>query len=263
MIIRSMMADRKLLVKELEKRLGVHSEYKGAPAFTYKVGDYTIRRDGHIEVEDEKVNVELLRALNQDGFVDSSWDTDRERIVITLPYDGHTGATLTNLVHMIAGRSRLINKSICCGNAFYIEDRFLEALREKEPETVEDFLRLVEETEANYANLGLTFEANGIAFSGFPALENTEKIKAFMDLASLMNKMSMTQKRVQATTVETDNEKYAFRVWLIRLGMNGVEYKTTRKLLLEHLSGNSAFRTEEQAETFRENHRVKRPEVEA
>jgi len=260
MIIRSMMADRKLLVKELEKRLGIHAEYKGAPAFAYTIGDYTVRRDGHIEVADEKADLEMLRALNQDGFVDASWDVDRERMVISLPYDGHTGATLTNLVHMIEGKRKLINKSICCGNAFFISERFLEALREKEPETVDDFLRVVEVTEANKENLGVTFETDCISFTGFTVVENAEKVKAYMDLAALMNKMSKEQKRVRITTTETDNEKYAFRVWLIRLGMNGNEYKTSRKYLLENLSGNSAFRTKEQEEIFKENHRVKKTE---
>jgi len=181
-------------------------------------------------------------------------------MVISLPYDGHTGATLTNLVHMIEGKRKLINKSICCGNAFFISERFLEVLREKEPETVDDFLRVVEVTEANKENLGVTFETDCISFTGFTVVENAEKVKAYMDLAALMNKMSKEQKRVRITTMETDNEKYAFRVWLIRLGMNGNEYKTSRKYLLENLSGNSAFRTKEQEEIFKENHRVKKTE---
>ena len=263
MIIHSMMADRKLLVKELEKRLGILSEYKGAPLFAYKVGDYTVRRDGHIEVEDEKADVEMLRALHTTGYVDGSWDKDRERLVIMLPYDGHTGATLTNLTFMVAGRSKLINKSIRCMNAFDIDGRFIEALLEKVPTTVDEFLQTVEAVDANYTNSGLTFEPDGIAFAGFPAVENPNLLQAYMDLAALMNKMSLTQKRVHISVAETDNEKYAFRVWLLRLGMNGDGYKTTRKLLLENLSGNSAFRTEEQAETFRENHKVRKTEVEA
>ena len=46
----------------------------------------------------------------------------------------------------------------------------------------------------------------------------------------------------QQSPINTDNEKYAFRTWLIRLGMTGNEYKSTRKLLLQNLSGNGAFR---------------------
>jgi len=263
MIIHSMMADRKLLVKELERRLGIHSEYKGAPVFVYKVGDYTVRRDGHIEVEDEKVDIDLLRSLHKDDFIDGSWDKDRECIVITLPYDGHTGATLTNLTYMVAGKSKLINKSICCKGAFSVSERFLAALGENEPKTAEEFLQLVYATDANHENSGLAFEEHGIVFAGFSADENINRIQAYMDLATLMNRMSKEQTRVRLTTTEPDNEKYAFRVWLMRLGMQGDGYKTTRKYLLEHLNGNAAFRTKEQEETFRLNQKAKRAGVEA
>ena len=46
-----------------------------------------------------------------------------------------------------------------------------------------------------------------------------------------------------ATEQETDNEKYAFRCFLLRLGFIGSEYKEARKILLKNLSGNAAFRT--------------------
>ena len=40
----------------------------------------------------------------------------------------------------------------------------------------------------------------------------------------------------------SDNEKYAFRCFLLRLGMIGEEYKPVRKVLLRRLTGSSAFR---------------------
>ncbi len=42
--------------------------------------------------------------------------------------------------------------------------------------------------------------------------------------------------------METDNDKYAFRCFLLRLGFIGDEYKAARKILLGNLTGNSAFR---------------------
>ena len=53
--------------------------------------------------------------------------------------------------------------------------------------------------------------------------------------------MANRQKRTGAVK-ETDNEKYTFRCFLLRLGIIGAEYKTTRKILLRNLTGNSAFR---------------------
>jgi CRISPR/Cas system-associated protein endoribonuclease Cas2 len=48
---------------------------------------------------------------------------------------------------------------------------------------------------------------------------------------------------VTATEKPTDNEKYAFRCFLLRLGFIGSEYKTYRKILLKNLTGNSAFKS--------------------
>ena len=49
-------------------------------------------------------------------------------------------------------------------------------------------------------------------------------------------------KRVTATEKPVDNEKYAFRCFLLRLGFIGSEYKAERKILLKNLSGSSAFK---------------------
>jgi hypothetical protein len=40
----------------------------------------------------------------------------------------------------------------------------------------------------------------------------------------------------------SDNARYTFRTWLLRLGMIGDEYKVTRRILLANLEGNIAFR---------------------
>lgn len=55
--------------------------------------------------------------------------------------------------------------------------------------------------------------------------------------------MARNQKRVTAKEKETDNEKYAFRCFLLRLGFIGNEYKVARKILLRNLTGSSAFRS--------------------
>lgn len=257
MNIKCIAADRKQLINAIGKHLGIKPDYLGAPTFKYQVGDYIVMKDGSVEVEDDKADVSLLRTLYIEGLLDNSWDKDREVIEVKLPYDGHTGNSLMNLTFVVAGRSKLINKSIRCLEAFTINERFIDALLEATPETVEDFMAVVEAIDANSTNTGLEFAADGIAFTGFPLTEDADAIKAYMDLASLMNRHSMERKRVNLMLAETDNEKYAFRTWLIRLGMMGKEYKETRKHLLANLSGNCAFRTEEQAEAFRESHRVK------
>lgn len=54
--------------------------------------------------------------------------------------------------------------------------------------------------------------------------------------------MAKNQKRITSKEKETDNEKYAFRCFLLRLGFIGAEYKTERKILLRNLTGSSAFK---------------------
>ena len=49
-------------------------------------------------------------------------------------------------------------------------------------------------------------------------------------------------KRVTASEREVENERYAFRCFLLRLGFIGDEYKSERKTLLKNLNGSSAFR---------------------
>ena len=92
---------------------------------------------------------------------------------------------------------------------------------------------------------------------------DTFKSKAFQELCCLMNKHALEQKRVQAKVVNDDNEKYAFRIWLLRIGMNGDEFKTSRKILLENLSGHTAFRTKEEEAKWKARQKEKREELKA
>ena len=65
---------------------------------------------------------------------------------------------------------------------------------------------------------------------------------AYADFISKLCEMARKQKRVVAKAKEVDNHKYAFRCFLLRLGLIGDEYKTSRKILLQNLSGNAAFK---------------------
>ena len=83
-------------------------------------------------------------------------------------------------------------------------------------------------------------------------------MQAFTDLASAINTMALTQKRVQAKDVDDSNEKYAMRVWLVRIGFGGAEHKTDRRILMENLSGHSAFRNDAEKEKWMERQKAKR-----
>ena len=63
-----------------------------------------------------------------------------------------------------------------------------------------------------------------------------------MHFLTALCEMARTQKRITAKEKEVDNEKYAFRCFLLRLGFIGEEFKAERKILLRNLTGSSAFK---------------------
>lgn len=82
-----------------------------------------------------------------------------------------------------------------------------------------------------------------VRFPWFEGITTSEEIKAYTHFVAALCKMAREQKRVIAKEKETDNEKYTFRCFLLRLGLIGEEYKEARKILLRNLTGSAAFRT--------------------
>ena len=82
-----------------------------------------------------------------------------------------------------------------------------------------------------------------INFTWFPYTVDGDDIAAYTQFISRLCDTARDTKRVPSKPTETDNDKYAFRCFLLRLGFIGKEYKTARKILLRNLTGNSAFRS--------------------
>ena len=74
-------------------------------------------------------------------------------------------------------------------------------------------------------------------------MPDADETKAYTPLIAALCEMAKNAKRVTATKKEIDNEKYAFRCFLLRLGFIGADYKAERKILLKNLSGSSAFKS--------------------
>ena len=83
-----------------------------------------------------------------------------------------------------------------------------------------------------------------------PVSTHAAQNHAFTDLAAAMIKKASESKRISPVEQKPENEKYYFRVWLIQLGLSGSSHKETRSILLTNLKGNSAFRTQEEADAF-------------
>jgi hypothetical protein len=246
--------DRKQIVKILEKHFEVKSEYLGAPSFAYQVETedetYTIDREGKIiTTAAEEVKLEELLSGPEPKEDDDQVEQPKEAaaeaetldLEVKLPMEGHSGRTLRNLVNMIYSKQSLIKK------AFRLEDNIVEedfsiGINEVQIETLEDFKTALEDIGENSC-LGIEFDffENTTTFKLLKDAD-ADEIKAATDFIALLNENAKNQKYASAKVKPTDNEKYTFRTWLLRLGMIGDEYKLARKVLLQNLSGNGAFR---------------------
>ena len=132
---------------------------------------------------------------------------EADTLSISLPKENFTDVALENLDHLLESKGTLIKK------AFGIE-------------------------EATY-----TLAEDKVTFKWLNDEVTPEKAKAAQDFISKLCEMARTQKRVTAKAKAVANEKYAFRCFLLRLGLIGAEYKTTRKILMANLSGNASFKS--------------------
>lgn len=241
--------ERKEIIKALGEHFGVEPKYMGVPSFAYQVQTadetYTVDRAGRITTSEGK-EVELETLLNVANVEETTEPTptaiENTSIEVAVPMEGHTGITLRNLVNMIYSKRVLIKKSLgIAGNI--IEDDFCKVINETKTETLVDFKTAIESIGAkNCSGIAFNFNDNTITFK-FLEEATPEKIEAYTHLIALLNQNAKTLKHASAKAKDTDNDKFTFRVFLIRLGMIGDEYKVARKVLLENLEGNSAFRS--------------------
>ena len=212
-------ADRKPLIATIASITGAEAKYLGAPSFAYQVDYFTIDRNGAITFDDRADSEEvenLVERLASMGFeaepVEREADTEAERpaahdgLTIQMPADGFTPEALNNLHSLIAAKGRLIRKAL------------------------------------GVDLLPVQVEADTVSFPWFSGEATAEEVKAYTHLITALCDMARNQKRITAREKDTDNDKYAFRCFLLRLGFIGAEYKEDRKILLRNLTGNGAFK---------------------
>ncbi len=251
-------SDRKQLVSIITRETGVKATYKGMPSMAYCIDGITVEKDGTM-VWDENTDAatiqKITEALAAAGF-EGTGDTPQPaeapapqeaepvELTVSMPLTRHTGASLRNLINLVYTRASLLNKAL--GTSFRVEPGLTDALQDDACIlTVESLLGAVAAYEDEHGKVldGITITPEEISFTSLPETTEPERLRAFTELVAMMNKQAVEQKRVQAKAVNEENEKYALRIWLTRLGMNGPEFKTTRKVLMENLTGHTAFRT--------------------
>lgn len=217
-------SERKSLVGAISTALDATTNYLGAPTFAYEVGCYHIDKAGTLTGPD---NLDLEDSLHQAGF-DADGDSRKydeadtyesglggmgaldefpdAGLVIEMPRSSFTDAALDNLKKLVESKGSLIKKALGA-------------------ETLE-----------------LEITDDKVRFPWFEDGTDADAVKAYTHLVAALCEMARVQKRVTAKEKDTDNDKYAFRCFLLRLGFIGAAYKEERKILLQNLSGSSAFK---------------------
>lgn len=248
--------NRRKLVQDIAEFTGEELHYVGPPSFSYTVGNLTIDRDGVITRETEEGEDLLTHFLQEKGYLEAPVD----EVKIEIPADTGDEKFLQNLLAMIHARAYLLNR-ITRYETFVVSDSLLEKLEQlPEENAYETFQTLL--TADSEGLKGLTVEDGKVTFA-FHLSPDSAKNKAYAELAAKMIKKAKEAKRINATPVVEENEKYYLRIWLVQLGMAGAGNKESRKALLAGLKGHTAFRTKEEAEKFSIAQKEKRAAVKA
>lgn len=227
---------RKETARIVAEALEGKEQYIGAPRFCYIVVDkwgreWQVLKDKAIEIQEQDQQVQLRTPLLEKDEVDSlyiilaklkeegSYANPSCRMVIGLEAEGHTDKSIAIFKKVFESKQELILQAM--------------GIQQGELTTTED----------------------SIVMSFFNSTLEIERLQAYITFCIVLNEHVLTLKSASSKPTVTDNPKFTFRVFLLRLGMVGKEYKETRKVLLEKLSGNSAFRhgkpskNEEESET--------------
>ena len=217
MNIKLLAENRKATAARLAEITGAEARYTRVPRCAYEVGAYTLEKDGTITIE-EGADLQPLRILADEGFIENfeapteepTTESEPEAIGLTveIPFDK---VNVGNLLKLLDAKGDLIKKAL------------------------------------GISDIRIEMKEDRVAFPWFTEVE-PESAMAYTNFIAALCRMSKESKRITATAKEVENEKYAFRCFLLRLGFIGAEYKKDRKILLQNLSGSAAFRNKAKAE---------------
>ncbi|MDL2273644.1 amidoligase family protein [Oscillospiraceae bacterium OttesenSCG-928-G22] len=215
---------------------------------------------------------EMVRQLRKAGaFVNSSCG-----IHVHVDGAGHTPRSIRNIINIVASKNDMLYKSleINSGRMNYckaLDSALIDRFNRYQPQTMQAvsdiwYSEYSESRTSHYhdsryhlLNLHSFFNGNGtIELRGFNATMHAGKIKTYIQLSLAMCHQAKIQRTASRIVTQSDNPKYTFRTYLLRLGLIGDEFKTARHHLLEPLPGNIAWRDPAQAERQKERQRAAR-----
>ena len=215
---------RKAMVQAIEKEIGGKAKYLGVPSCAYQIGSFTVGKNGELEFGDfddiDEVAPIIDACVEATGVSPAEWDNN-EKGAKEADCEPNKGAESKDIGLTV---SIPLNK-VAVGN--------LTSLLDAKGNLIKKALGITD--------IRIEVEEDKVSFPWFEEVEPDEAL-AYTKFISALCEMSKKQKRVTAKPKENENEKYAFRCFLLRLGFIGDEFKADRKILLSKLDGSAAFK---------------------
>lgn len=232
--------ERKPFVQALEEITGTKSLYKKSPTFAYEVGCLTVTRDGDLQFDDNidaDSMKEILNELEKRGFVAKENPYLKTQEIISEEKETLENEHLESDNQEDAPEKEDIGLTVSMPRT-YFNDQALAKLKN----LISSKQTLIKKA-LGIEELPIKVGDEKVSFPWFeikPADEDA--VTAYSHLIYALCEMAKNQNRITATEKEVENEKYAFRCFLLRLGFIGEQYKKERKILLQNLSGSAAFK---------------------
>lgn len=290
--------DRKELVSRLAEITGIRPRYTFMPRCAYIIGDYAVEKDGTLIVSEEAVDEEIIQMLRQENLIQGSGDeavtrAANEPIMVEHRVETVTQDTVEDAVQETpqneaeelpdvsdepdvpetspvddANEEAEEEAEAVEENAQTEQDGFCISLpKSKLPAEAQEKLNKILESKGKLiqkalgaSSLTVETDEEKVSFPWFSFIPSAEQADAYTKFITALCKMAREQKRVSAKEKPNENEKYAFRCFLLRLGFIGDEFKQDRKILLRNFEGSSAFRTQESADKAKEKLEAKKAE---
>lgn len=290
MTIETRTEDRKAMAKALAAELGTEARYMGMPTCAYRVGPYTVNKDGSIDGEDfEPIRGFLIREGLIEETAETAPESDADPVIealadrlsrvpsidsihenqggedtvtgmsVSIPTDGYAPQALINLLRTFFSRQKLLN-AMMKGGAIRVDQELVDRLAEEKPDTAERIQEILRnEIDAGLCE-GIHLE-DGKLTVDFPFDESDPTAwTAYSKVIIAMADRAKTQRNASATPLSPEDSemKYFCRSWLIQLGFGGPEHKEDRRVLLGHLHGFAAFRTADKMDAHKAKLAAKR-----
>lgn len=220
---------RKEMVEIISGIVGMKAVYKRMPTCAYAISNIIVSKDGTLvwdERTDDRTMEKVHGALAVAGFTAEETAEDTASIPEETTADDPVKAEREPQEETVGLTVEIPIGKVNVGNLTGILDA-KGHLIQKALGIASTPIEVTEET---------------VSFPWFTELPEPEAVQAYTHLISALCEMSVNQKRITAKEKEVENEKYAFRCFLLRLGFIGEEYKADRKILLQNLTGSSAFK---------------------